>query len=251
MSASSIKALIVRVETLERRRYSKWASRCAAAQVVVEGGGAAAGDDDDAGGRAMRRARSSVEAKGIFSAVWRFVPEPYYTWPLEQRAACLGAASIQYLCKSLLMENRKAPPVGDDDADSDPTNPRFLLVVIQYAAALDVKKLATTVRALRKDATNRLDDSQFDFRIASEEDNRRITGYEHNSVTPFGINKPVPIVVSAVLEPLRFFWMGGGHVHLKLGMAFTEFCLALNPIVADVSHARTTIELKQMDMGDL
>jgi prolyl-tRNA editing enzyme YbaK/EbsC (Cys-tRNA(Pro) deacylase) len=141
-----------------------------------------------------------------------------------------------------LLENKKAAA-----ADDDPTNPKFVLVVIQYAATLDVKKLGTAVRALRRDVKTRLEESAFDFRIASEEDNREITGYEHNSVTPFGLLKPVPVFVSAALEPLKFFWMGGGHEHLKLGMAFSDFCRALSPIVADISQPRTAMEMASAD----
>jgi len=223
----SIQALEARIAALERARYEE-----SPAEIVV----------DDS----MRRARLAVEENAVFSAVWKFVPESYYTWPLEKRAVCLGAPSIQNLCKSLLMENRKAP---SDNSDS--TNPKFVLVVVQYAAALNVKKLTTAVRALRKDVKKRLDECDFDFRIASEEDNRTITGFEHNSVTPFGLLKPVPIIVSSELEPLKFFWMGGGHEHLKLGMVFTEFCNALNPIVADISQPRTALELSKADQEDL
>ena len=39
------------------------------------------------------------------------------------------------------MENKKVPA----DAKEDPTNPRFMLIVIQYEATLDVKKLATSI----------------------------------------------------------------------------------------------------------
>ena len=221
--ATKIQELQARVEALERQRYPPENA------VVVSTIDAAS----------MRRARSSVEERGIYSAVWRFVPPPYYQWPLEQRAACLQARSIHYLCKSLLLENKK---VATDD-DSDPTNPKFVLVVLQYAATLDVKKLGTAVRTLRKDVKARLEESAFDFRIAAEEDNRVITGYEHNSVTPFGMLKPVPIFVSAALEPLHFFWMGGGHELLKLGMAFSDFCRALSPVVADISQPRTSAEM--------
>lgn len=182
--------------------------------------------------KSMRRARLAVERHGLYSATWKFVPEPYYTWPLDERAQCLGANSIHYLCKSLLLENRKAV-----DNNSDPTNPKFVLVVIQYATTLDVKKLMNAIRALRP-VKDRLDDSQFEFRIASEEDNDNLTGYQHNSVTPFGLLQPVRIVLSQALVPLKFFWMGGGHVHLKLGMTVTDFCRALDPIVADISEPR-------------
>jgi prolyl-tRNA editing enzyme YbaK/EbsC (Cys-tRNA(Pro) deacylase) len=123
-------------------------------------------------------------------------------------------------------------------------------VIVQYAAALDVKKLTNTVRSLRKDVKSRLDDTQFDWRIASEDDNRAITGFEHNSVTPFGLLQRVPIILSAKLEPLKFFWMGGGHVHLKLGVSFTEFCRALDPIIADISRPRTEFEMSKTSEDD-
>jgi prolyl-tRNA editing enzyme YbaK/EbsC (Cys-tRNA(Pro) deacylase) len=229
MATTSIEQLLARVDILERNRYKESSDDAVAA---IDS--------------SMRRARLSVEQHGIYSAIWRFVPEMYYTWSLDQRAKCLDATSIQFLCKSLLMENRKVS-VKDPE---DPTNPRFLLVIIQYAATLDVKKLATTVRALRSDVKSRLDESQFDFRIATEDDNRFITGFEHNSVTPFGTLQSVPIVVSAALEPFKFFWMGGGQVHLKLGVSFTEFCRALNPIISDISRPRTTAEL-ETDMEGL
>ena len=227
MSATTVKELEAKVDALEHQRFSTDDN---AEAVVI----------DDS----VRRARASVEQLGIYSAAWKFVPPPYYTWPLEKRAECLRARSIQYLCKSLLLENKKAPSYcSGAEADEDPTNPKFVLVVLQYAATLDEKKLTNAIRALRKDVKSRLDDSKFDFRIASEEDNRVITGYEHNSVTPFGLLRPVPIVLSSALEPLKFFWMGGGHEHLKLGMAYSDFCRSLSPIVADISTPRTALEL--------
>lgn len=187
----------------------------------------------------MRRARLHVESIPCCccSAVWKFVPEPYYTWELPQRAVALGAPSIYYLCKSLLMDNKKVPA----DQPHDPTNPKFVLVVLQYAAAMHNPKLVNAVRALRP-VQDRLDASQFDFRIASEQDNSDLTGYEHNSVTPFGLlqQEKVPIVLSAAVADLGFFWMGGGHVHLKLGMAVSDFVRALHPLVVSVSNPRTS-----------
>jgi len=220
--ATKMEQLQARVAALERQRYPQ-----ENAVAVVDA--------------SMRRARESVEELGCYSACWKFVPVPYYTWPLEQRAECLQAPSVHYLCKSLLLENKKVPP----SDTTDPTNPKFVLVVIQYAATLDVKKLGTAIRALRTDVKSRLDESAFDFRIASADDNRDITGYEHNSVTPFGLLKPadVPIVLSSALKPLKFFWMGGGHEHLKLGMAYSDFCKALAPIEADISQPRSALEL--------
>jgi prolyl-tRNA editing enzyme YbaK/EbsC (Cys-tRNA(Pro) deacylase) len=182
---------------------------------------------------AMRRARAHVDALGLYSANWKWVPEPYYTWELEQRAKVLGASSTQMLCKSLLLENKKA----DGNNNEDITNPRFVLVILQYASELDVKKLATSIRKLRPVA-ERLEESQFDLRVADPDDNDRITGYTFNSVTPFGLQQPVPIILSSAIVPQGYFWMGGGHVHLKLGMAVSDFQKLPGVLTMDCSVPR-------------
>lgn len=230
LSSSKIQELRARVEVLERKRFEN-SIRHDNPAIEIDA--------------SIRRARQSVETLATlhYSATWKFVPEHYYATSLAQRANFLDAPSIHYLCKSLLLENRKAP----EDGSEDPTNPRFVLVVLQYASVLDVKKLTNTIRALRKDVKQRLDDSQFDFRIASESNNEMITGYSHNSVTPFGMKcqqkeSYVPIILSKTLVPLKYFWMGGGHVHLKLGMAVSDFCHALHPILAEISRPRTSTE---------
>lgn len=183
----------------------------------------------------MRRAREHVESLNLFSVNWKWVPPPYYMWELEQRAKILNAATTHMLCKSLLLENKK---VTEKPELEDPVaNPRFMLVVIQYEATLDVKKLATSIRKLRPVA-ERLDESQFDLRVASSEDNDRITGYAHNSVTPFGLKEQVPIILSSAIVPYGYFWMGGGHVHLKLGMSVSDFMKVPNVQVMDLSIPR-------------
>ena len=189
----------------------------------------------------MRRARQAVQAASLYSSVWKWVPQDYYTRSLAERAKCLGASYVEFLCKSLLLENKKV-------VNESPNNPRFVLVILQYAAALDTQKLTNTIRRLLP-VTERMDDSKYDFRIASTEDNDRLTGYTHNSVTPFGLLQPVRIVLSENLVKLRFFWMGGGHVHLKLGMATSEFVDAVKPVIGDISNMRSG-EVSAADMED-
>jgi prolyl-tRNA editing enzyme YbaK/EbsC (Cys-tRNA(Pro) deacylase) len=186
----------------------------------------------------VRRARQHVEQHLplLSSANWKWVPPKYYDWSLEQRAKILNTSSTQGLCKSLLLENKKV------DDTTDTTNPKFMLVVLQYEATLDVKKLATSIRKLRP-VEQRLDESQFDLRVASVEDNDRITGYSHNSVTPFGLLEAannVPIYLSSAIINNGYFWMGGGHVHLKLGMSVADFLKVSNVQVMDLSVPRTT-----------
>lgn len=217
---STITELEARVVTLEKARF------CCPDSVDV----------DDS----MRRARREVEERQLTSAAWKWVPPAYYDWPLSQRAKTLGAPSTEYLCKSLLMENKNSD-------GKDPTHPKFVLVVVQYAATLDVKKLASAIRSLRKNVKERLDYNQFDFRVASPEDNDRLTGFQFNSVTPFGLLTPdLPIVLSEAVARLNFFWMGGGHVHLKLGMAVSDFVKAKKAMVAEISQPRSGADSETM-----
>lgn len=213
---AEVATLLQRVEALENNRFA-----CPHDDVQVD--------------EQMRRARLAVEEKGLYSIDWKWVAKDYYSWPLAKRAKILQAPSTFHLTKSLLMENKKAPSI---EEKADPTNPRFILVIVQYEATLDTKKLITAIRALRPVA-DRLEDSDFDLRVASEEDNSKVTGYDNNAVVPFGFLKPVPVFLSAPIVPLRFFWMGGGHVHLKLRMTVADFCKALKPVVADISQPRT------------
>jgi len=168
----------------------------------------------------MRRAHREVEALCLYSSRWVWVPEPYYTWLLEKRAAMLKAPTTAHLCKSLLLENKRVT----DETHNFWLHPRFVMVVLQYDSELSTVLLTKSIRRLRP-VEERLDpsSSNFDWRVADPEDNDRITGYKFNSVTPLGLNEEVPIILSSAVADLGYFWMGGGHVHLKLGLSVSDF----------------------------
>ncbi len=156
----------------------------------------------------MQRARSAVEGLGLYSSRWVWVPEPYYTWPMEKRAEILKSPSTAHLCKSLLLENKKVT----NELFHFEFHPRFVLAVLQYDAELSTDLLTRSIRRLRP-VSERLDpsSSNFDWRVADPEDNDRITGYKFNSVTPFGLKEDVPIILSSSIADLGYFWMGGGQ----------------------------------------
>ena len=191
----------------------------------------------------LRRSHAAVAAGGCYSARWKWVPSSYYGYDLEKRRRTLGASTKLQLCKSMLMEN-KAWSGKPGEELSDRTNSRYYLIVVQYEATISVKKLMTELRALRPAGPGgeRLDASSFDFRVASAEDNYRLTGFVHNSVTPFGLLERVPIVLAAGIAKMspRFMWMGGGHVDLKLGMSVREFAKATGALVLDASEPRSS-----------
>ena len=203
-----------------------------------------------------RRARNYIESvlpsqnKFISSVCWKWVPSHYYTLSLKDRAAILQASSTNQLCKSMLMENRAYKPDSPssnnkrNDFDLNRTNSRFYLVVVQYEAVINAKKLESEIRGLRPFQSGlRLSKTDLDFQMASSEDNDKVTGYKHNSVTPFGLlDTSVPVILSkAIVEQVKnpaFIWMGGGHVDLKLGMAVCEFVTAMDALVLDVSDIK-------------
>jgi hypothetical protein len=135
----------------------------------------------------------------------------------------------------LLLENRRVTAETEDFV----LHPRFVLVVLQYEAELCTDSLTRSVRRQRP-VGDRLDSSHFDWRVADATDNDVITGYPFNSVTPFGLLRPVPIYLSSSVVDLGYLWMGGGHVHLKLGLSVDEFCTKVPHVkVMEVSVERT------------
>lgn len=183
----------------------------------------------------MRRARGEVESVGLYSSRWVWVPEPYYTWSLEKRASMLKAPTTAHLCKSLLLENKKVT----DQTHDFWLHPRFVMVILQYEAELSTDLLTKSIRRLRP-VEERLDPSNFDWRVADPEDNDRITGYQFNSVTPLGLNEDIPIILCSAVADLGYFWMGGGHVQLKLGLSVSEFVDKVKNVkVMEASTPRT------------
>lgn len=188
------------------------------------------------------RARNAVLKSNNYSSVFKWVPQEYYSFPLSKRANILGAHSTFQLCKSMLMENKAVDPAIRGGSNDDSYTP-FYLVVLQYEAVIDIKKLQSEIRAL-KPIKSRLEPSKFDLRLAAEEDNASITGYSHNAVTPFGLLKKVPIILAkdivTNMDMTQFIWMGGGHKRLKVGVAVKEFINFFKPMVLDVTSARTS-----------
>ena len=194
----------------------------------------------------VQRARTAVASSNLYSATFQWVPEHYYSLSLLERAKILGANSTYQLCKSMLMENKAFDPALAL-SKNDKSYAQFYLIILQYEATITNKKLQNEIRALRP-AKKRLDPSKFDFRVASQIANDRLTGYTHNAVSPFGMKKAeeVPIVLAKAIvteerrDMSQFIWMGGGHVHLKIGLAVEDLVKGLNAAVLDVTDARSS-----------
>ena len=129
------------------------------------------------------------------------VPRDYYEQDLDFRRQCLSAASVQHLCKSIVMENTRAPH--DFVECGGFANSKFycviiqvlqtaplsshckaeryanrLLFAVQYAARLHAEKLKRYLAKLN----SKLGSKNFNMRLAPSEISDRLTSYTHNAV---------------------------------------------------------------------
>lgn len=70
------------------------------------------------------------------TAVFMRVPVDYYDHDLEYRRQCLSAASVEHLCKSIVMENTKAPSEFNDCGGLEDS--RYYCVIVQVGSVADV-----------------------------------------------------------------------------------------------------------------
>jgi len=167
------------------------------------------------------------EAAGLRLIAFKRVPGNYYDRPLEARKDLVGAASINHLCKTIVMENCKW-----SKEDASPTNPQFVCVVLQYTTRLN----ADAVKKAIAEANPSVSKSKFNFQLAQEADSDRLTGYRHNAVVPIGMKTDLPILLSDQITRLNpaHFWLGAGQVDVKLRVDLKEFCEQLKPKVVCV-----------------
>ena len=188
-------------------------------------------------GAAHERLRSSLEAAGLRCYRFVRVSADYYDTPLDQRRRVLRAFHIDQLCKTILAENATwAPLPGRPTGElADVRNPRFFLVVVQYAHRLNVDKCkAWFVEA----NAGELAKSRIKPRLASTADSERLTGYKHGGVTPIAVATPeLPILLSHRIVQLQpaIFYLGAQDVDLKVCLRVQDFMQRFRPAVADVT----------------
>lgn len=175
------------------------------------------------------RLRAELLDKGVAHTFIRVGPD-YYSRSLQERQNILAATSTQQLCKSMVMENTKAPASAQ----------RFYLVIVQYVSAIQAELLKKYVLSVAVAEGRTLTRSQCNMRLASEADSERLTGYVHNAVSPVGLHQQLPLILAAEIAELSYMWLGGGEPDLKLGMSVPNFITAYQPAIVDCSNQRRT-----------
>lgn len=86
----------------------------------------------------------------------------------------------------------------------------------------------------------RISKKKFHFQLASEEDNNRLSGFEHNAIAPFGLLQSIPMIICdrcvACNEPILY--LGGGKIDVKLALPVGDLIRATGAIVGHISDAR-------------
>mmetsp|Transcript_14975 Transcript_14975/g.12443 ORF Transcript_14975/g.12443 Transcript_14975/m.12443 type:complete len:137 (-) Transcript_14975:33-443(-) len=135
------------------------------------------------------------------------------------------------------MENVKLNHLSEEDASK---RLRYVAVVVQYGQKLHKEKLGFAVRRIETErmglpAAGR---KAFNMRMVEPEVSQKLSGFTHNAVTCVGMSTKMPIIISdRIIDDLPYedFWLGGGHIDLKLRLCKDEFLSVFNPIVADIT----------------
>jgi len=179
------------------------------------------------------RLNNHLSSRGAPASSFIRVPAQYYDEDLPFRVACLKAASVHHLCKSICMENTKWKAHSECASNS---NSQWYVVVVQYTARLNQQKIEKFLHGLNE---GKIGKKAFHMRLAKEVDSERLTGYTHGGVTPIGLAAAIPVMISdkvLALTPDAVFWLGGGETDLKMSFRAAAFVAATDAFVVDCTY---------------
>ncbi|KAK9277434.1 hypothetical protein L1049_006977 [Liquidambar formosana] len=173
-----------------------------------------------------------LRSNAVREFLFKRVPSDYYDWPLESRRDILAAASVDHLCKSIVLVNTQAQSNITDCSDRN--NSKYYVVVVQYTARFNAETVKNFLYSLNN---GKIPKKKFNLRLAPEELSQKLTGYGHNGVTCIGMKTDIPVILDEAIAKLNpdFFWLGGGEIDLKLGIRTSEFINFVKPFIVSCS----------------
>ncbi|XP_054825372.1 uncharacterized protein LOC129322927 [Prosopis cineraria] len=171
-------------------------------------------------------------SNGVDDFSFKWVPSDFYDWPLEVRRDALGAASIDHLCKSIVLVNTQAQSDVIDCRDRN--NSKYYVLIVQYTARFNAEAVKNFLYSLNN---GKIAKKKFNLRLAPEETSTGLTGFVHNAVTCIGMKTDIPVILDEAIVKLTpgFFWLGGGEVYLKLGIRTSQLIKFINPFIVSCS----------------
>lgn len=200
----------------------------------------------------IQKIKNDLRKKQVWHYRFYRVPSNYYDRTLEERAILLNG-NVPQLCKSIIFENTFC----DHQDTHDITNSKYYLVIVQYMskltnslshnlfvtnsspAKINPTSLRNFVHSL-KPAAERLSKSSFNFQLASEEISLKFSGFEHNAITPYGMNMDLPVIVDSRLLEVQpgLIFLGGGFVDMKLLVPLPDLIGSLHAKVGLITDPR-------------
>ena len=112
-----------------------------------------------------------------------------------------------------------------------------------FTAKFDAELLRDLIHSLRP-PEKRLPRKKFHFQLADEHESNKLSGFNHNSVSPFGLLTSIPIVICTNCTTIKpsYLYMGGGEVDIKLGISVSDFLRSTKAIVGVVSSPRINFD---------
>ncbi|XP_023538668.1 uncharacterized protein LOC111799544 [Cucurbita pepo subsp. pepo] len=187
---------------------------------------------DEADGDTVSRLSTILRTNAVNDFSFKRVPSDYYDWSLEARRDVLNAASVDHLCKSIVLVNTQAQSHVVDCSNRN--NSKYYVVVVQYSAKFNAETVRSFLYSLND---GKIPKKKFNLRLAPEEISAELTGYVHNAVTCIGMKTDIPVILDEAIAKLSpdYFWLGGGEVDLKLGIRTSEFINFVKPFIIKCS----------------
>ena len=128
----------------------------------------------------------------------------------------------EHLCKTLLLENKSCSGEGGATA----LDSRYVCVVVQYVSKFSSDDLATGLASKAQAEGLNATKGSYTFQMADEETAHRLSGFEYNALTPFGMKADVPVRPRVLVG-----WPGGARRCTPLRLAARCTALYLPPFV--------------------
>ena len=104
----------------------------------------------------------------------------YYDLSLFERMKVLGAASIDVLCKTIILEN-----TAFDEKYESNSYKRYYVSIVQYTNEFNGEKIGKLMKSIQNAKNlHKLSNKFFHFRLAKNEVAYEMTGYRFNCITP-------------------------------------------------------------------
>lgn len=142
----------------------------------------------------------------LYSVRFKQVETGYYDRDLSLRAIELGAVSSDYLCKTMMIES----------------GGEMYLVVLQYDSKINYDEVAKLL-------------GKRDAKLADLDISEKMTGYKRGSITPFNTTADIPVILSQRILSLKYVWLGGGAIDVKMEISVEELLSQFNPLIGYIA----------------